>query len=580
MNAGRSRFILLATTGYAVAALAWIFLSDRVMSAFADIDSMVGLSTAKGVFFVAVSAAAFFFAMRSVPPAGSGETPKSLLETLQGGIHPGRRPPWLTYFFAVAVTLSMVVVRERIVVEFDNRPLLILFMFPIIFSALLGGLGPGLVSTATAALGVSYVAIPPVGSFRIAAGIDLLQWGFLIANGVAVSVLSEMLRRSLSRLELDRCLFDAVISGTSDAVFVKDANGRYLLANTAVARFVGKDVTEIVGHDDHALFPTASAQEVIALDRAIMAGRRTQTHEERISTFDGKALVFLVTKGPVLDAAGGIAGLFGIARDITDRKRAEDEIHRLNSLLEQRVAERTAELQAANLELEDLAYALTHNLRSPLRAIGGFSRLLLDEHDVRLGDEAKDHVHQIVRANDNMVTLIDGILTLLRCTRSKLHREAVDVSMLAMLRLDELAHAAPQRTVARTVESGLTVVGDPAMVKAAVNHLLDNAWKFTQDTDNAAIKVSAGTVEGESGICISDNGAGFDMAHAERLFQPFQRLHRQDEFVGVGIGLATVQRIINRHGGKISVHAAPNVGATFCFSLPGGLDNGNNGDVP
>lgn len=572
MDSARNRFIVLVTTGYALAALAWIFLSDRVLAIFANIESMVWLSTAKGVFFVAISAAAFFMALRSVPDIGKGERTGRLMESLAEGIAPGRLPAWAAYSFAVLVSVSMAVVSDRIAMQVGGRPMLIPFGLPIIFSALIGGLGPGLTATAIAVACSVWSGRAQVESF------DVLQWGFLVANGLAVSILSEVLRRSLARSEMDKRLFDAVISGTSDAVFVKDSRGRYVLVNEAAAGFVGKTRDEIIGRDDLALFPEASARDLMTLDRAIMAGGKTQTHEEQVRTFDGRELVFLVTKGPVVDARGRGVGLFGISRDITGRKEAEDEIQRLNGVLEKRVGERTAELQAVNRELEDLAYALTHNLRAPLRAIGGFAQLLREENADAFDDAARDHLAQIMRANADMATMIDGILVLLRCARKDLDCDTVSLSALASQRLQALAGAEPQRRVAVVVEPGLEAEGDPVLLEMAMAHLVDNAWKFTRDRVDAEVRVSAGDVDGQRGVCVSDNGAGFDMAHAERLFQPFQRLHRQDEYPGPGIGLATVRRIISRHGGVLRARGAPGAGASFCFALPAAAKD--HGDLP
>lgn len=568
MASVRNRFILLVAAGYAILALAWIFLSDQLLSVFADIESIVWLSTAKGVLFVVISATGFFLCLRAVPPVENDGTQRQLLEILATSISPGRLPAWLTYSFALVVTLAMLLLRDRLAIGFGDRPLLILFMVPVTLSALLGGLGPGLVSTAVAALGVDYLAIPPEHSFRIAASHDLLQWSFLIANGILLSVLSEVLRRSLANAEMNRRLLDAVVSGTSDAVFVKDTHGRYLLANKATAGFVGKPVSEIIGRDDRSLFPDASAQALMVLDQAIMSAGHTQTHEERLTALDGKALTFLVTKGPVFDETGRTVGLFGISREITDRKQAENVIRRLNSELELRVTERTAELQSANLELEELAYALTHNLRAPVRAIGGFAQLLIDDHAGLIDDDAKACLDQINQANNAMGALIEGILALLRCTRGALQRETIDVSALANRLLDEKGTAEPQRRISREVAAGLTVFGDAALLELAIKHLIDNAWKFTRGREDALIRIFSGEVDGQQGVGIADNGVGFDMAHAERLFQPFQRLHRQDEFPGIGIGLATVQRIIKRHGGSLRAVAAPGAGATICMVLP------------
>lgn len=565
-NSVRTRFILLATTGYAAAALAWIFLSDRLLSLFGNIHSIVWFSTAKGIFFVVATATLLFFALRAVPPADSAG-PGNLMETLSAGIRPVRQPRWLVYALALALTAATLLLRGLIATPVANRPLLILFMFPIIISALLGGLGPGLVSTAMAALGISYLAIPPAGSFRIAASQDLLHWFFLVVNGVAVSLLSEMLHRAQIRAEASRRMLESVISGTTDAVFIKDTRGRYLLANEAVGRFVGKNSSEIMGHDDRHLFPEETAGELMATDRAIMSGGRVTTMEERVITLNGRETVFLVTKGPLFDDGNRVIGLFGISREITDRKRAEDRIRELNAALEQRVAERTAELRVANVELEELAYALTHNLRSPLRAMAGFSHLFLDEQAEQLSLEARGCLVQIREAATTVGRQLDGILTLLRCSRGELRLEPVDISALARQRLEQLARSEPGRRIGWEVEAGIQARGDRGMLETALTQLLDNAWKFTRHGADASIRVSSGDIDGRPAVCVSDNGAGFDMAHAARLFHPFQRAHRQDEFPGIGIGLALAHRIISRHGGTISAEGAPGRGAVFRFTV-------------
>ena len=216
----RDRFILLAISGYFILALAWILLSDQLLSVFADIDTVIRLSTAMGVFFAIATTALFFLALRSVPPIGTA----TLEDNLVAGVTPGWRPRWLTYTFAVALTLAMLLVRESIASSIDNRPMLILFMLPIILSALLGGLGPGLVSTALASIGTNYFALPPLHSLRIASSQDLFQWSFLIVNGVAVSLLSEALRQSGTKATIDRLLPDDRVFSPPNAIFVKDTH--------------------------------------------------------------------------------------------------------------------------------------------------------------------------------------------------------------------------------------------------------------------------------------------------------------------------------------------------------------------
>ena len=330
----RERFIIFATAGYAAVALAWIFLSDRLLLIPDNIEAMVWLSTAKGALFVIATAAMLFITLHAVPPA-KVNTAKTLFEAFAIGQPTGKRSGLLMYAFAILITLSMLVARNSIAIHFDTRPLLILFMLPIILSALLGGFGPGLVSTMIAALGVSYLVIPPIHTFRIAASYDLLQWSFLLLNGFAVSFLSETLIRSQSKLELNRSLLQSIVAGTSDAIFIKDRQGRYQLINQAGAEYFGKKSADIIGLDDSFWLPEDPARAVMTTDQFIMSAGCTKTIEEEVTTLDGQKLVFLVTKGPVFDYAGKVVGLFGIARNITERKQVEQQLIKLAQAVEQ-----------------------------------------------------------------------------------------------------------------------------------------------------------------------------------------------------------------------------------------------------
>jgi PAS domain S-box-containing protein len=257
----------------------------------------------------------------------------------------------------------------------------------------------------------------------------------------------------------------------------------------------------------------------------------------------------------------------GFVQDVTERLRAEQAVLELSKTLEQRVLERTAELRAANKELDSFAYAVSHDLRAPLRAMSGFSQALLEDFGEALPPGAKSYLGEIKAASHQMGELIEGLLRLSRSTRGELRRDLVNISAAAQHILEELAERDPERRVAWTVEPGLEVRGDAGMLEIVLNNLLGNAWKYTARATKPMIRVTP-LKAGVSGFCVSDNGAGFDMKYSARLFQPFQRLHREDEFPGIGIGLATVQRIVNRHGGTITVEAEPNCGATFCISLP------------
>jgi len=864
MLSPRRRYILLAVLAYGLLALAWIFLSDRLLTAFVDIDAMARLSTAKGVFFVLVSGVGFFIALLAVPAetGSSGiTTEEHLLDALTGPSW----PRWLTYAFAVALVAAMLAVRLQLSVAFGDRPLLILFMLPVILAALLGGLGPGLVATLAAA-GVTAYLIPPAGSFAIAAGHDLFQWGLLLVNGLVVSLIGETMRRSRHRervraLQLGaansalrqseerfRRLFAdapvamaltdeqgiflaqneglhhlfgytadevatvadwwplaypdpnyrvqvrerwdaalATLAQTGEAidageyrVTCKDGSERIVriftirmpaglltafldeterhraearlrlwaesfeqaelgliitnastntivAVNPAFARQRGyereqmtgmpvghlfpadraadvqgiistmattthgmfeiehitregrrfpvlMDVTvtfdqdgqplhrvayvlditdrkrteqalaealkqqqqariaalnqmedantaranaeaalealreseerlslfiehapaalgmfdhgmrylaasrrwrddyglggqDILGRSHYEVFPEIG-EELKALHRRGMAGEILRADEDRFVRADGRVQWLRWEMRPWRAADGAVGGIVIFSEDITRFKQAQEEIQRLNADLEQRVIERTAELTAANHELDSFAYAVSHDLRAPLRAMNGFSQALIEDYGDRLQDEAKLYLDQIVLGSQKMGGLIDGLLTLSRSTRGQMQREEVDLSRLAGRILTEMARMEPERQVRWDIEPGLAVRGDTAMLEVAMRNLLANAWKYTGRRGDAVIRVYAEGTGAARVICVADNGAGFEAAHADKLFQPFQRLHRQEEFPGIGIGLATVQRIIHRHGGTLTATGEKDQGATFCFSLP------------
>ncbi len=235
--------------------------------------------------------------------------------------------------------------------------------------------------------------------------------------------------------------------------------------------------------------------------------------------------------------------------------------------LEQRVAERTRDLSASNKELEAFAYSVSHDLRAPLRSIDGFSQALLEDYADKLDSTAQEHLQRVRRAAQRMAALIDDMLNLSRVTRCELHREKLDLSAMAKLIAAEVQEAEPGRQVEFVIEDGVTAVGDPQLLRAALENLLRNSWKYTSGHPTARIEFGRSVEKEKHSFVVRDDGAGFDPRYADRLFGAFQRLHTTKEFPGTGIGLATVQRIIHRHGGEIWAEAAVEKGATFYFTL-------------
>ena len=258
-------------------------------------------------------------------------------------------------------------------------------------------------------------------------------------------------------------------------------------------------------------------------------------------------------------------GVVSIRADITERKRAEAAIRDLN----QRLEEQVAELAAVNNELEAFSYSVSHDLRAPLRGIDAFSQALIEDYAERLDDDGRDHLARIRRAAQRMGLLIDDLLELARITRAELNVSDVDLGALAREIAQELQNEAPQRWAEFIIPAAASSArGDPRLLRVALENLLNNAWKFTGARSPARIEFGATQgANGESAYFVRDNGAGFDMAYAGKLFGAFQRLHKTSEFPGTGIGLATVQRVIHKHGGRIWAESKVGEGAAFYFTL-------------
>jgi PAS domain S-box-containing protein len=368
----------------------------------------------------------------------------------------------------------------------------------------------------------------------------------------------------------------ALIDHTSAVIYMRDADGRYLLVNREYERLFRLRREDIVGLTDHDLFPGPIADDFRANDLQAFARGVPVQMEEQAPSDDGLR-TYVTVKFPLADDAGRAYAVCGISTDITERKRAEEQVRRLNDELEQRVRQRTAELEASTRELDAFAYSVSHDLRAPLRSLEGFSQVLLEDYADALDDEAQGYLGRIQANVERMARMIDDLLDLSRATRTQLRREQADLSGLAREILAELQARDPERTVRVVIPDGLVASGDPQLLRLVLQNLLGNAWKFTARTDDPVIELAAQRRDGIDVFTVRDNGAGFDMQFAGKLFDPFQRLHTTAEFEGTGIGLAIVHRIVTRHGGRIVGEGVPGVGATFRFSLapaPTGWDIG------
>jgi PAS domain S-box-containing protein len=332
--------------------------------------------------------------------------------------------------------------------------------------------------------------------------------------------------------------------------------------NPAFARMLGYDEPEsLAGAPFHSIaHPDHLAHSIDATDRVDDSGARAQRYLGR----DGRVVEVLVKSSLVRDGQGKPAALLTQVEDVTEQRRAERSIGELRATLEQRVSQRTAELQAANHELEAFAYSLAHDLRAPLRAIDGFGAALARRHGEALGSDGRELLDRMRNASSRMGDLIDSMLLLSELTRRELAFTRIDLSLMARQITGELRATDPARDVELTIEDGLEVHGDASLVRILIANLLDNAWKFTEHREHAVIEVSRA---GDGVFAVTDNGAGFNMEFADLLFRPFARLHREDEFPGTGVGLTTAERIALRHGGVLWGEGQPDVGATFYFTL-------------
>jgi PAS domain S-box-containing protein len=367
----------------------------------------------------------------------------------------------------------------------------------------------------------------------------------------------QKLRHEIGRRRQSEHFLDSIVENLPDMLFVKEARDlRFERINRAGEELLGIDRAALLGKNDFDFFPREQAESFHARDRETLDGRVVvEILEEPIQTKSGERWLH-TKKVPVLDQYGVPKYLLGISDDITERRNAAAAL---------RTAKDAAE--AANQELEAFSYSVAHDLRAPLRSIDGFSQALMEDYSDKLDAEGLSHLQRVRSSTQHMGELIDGLLGLSRLSRGEIVRDKVDLTRIAQQSGARLREAHPQRQVELVVHDGLDTQGDARLLTAALDNLLGNSWKFTSKCDHARVEVGRRTEEGRAIFFVRDNGAGFEQAYAHKLFGVFQRLHPTTEFEGSGIGLATVQRIVRRHGGRVWAEGEVGRGATFYFTL-------------
>lgn len=417
--------------------------------------------------------------------------------------------------------------------------------------------------------------VPAIGNDEVAR----LGQNFNAMMGAIQGREDDLQRLSLfQRTILDNLAY-SIISTTQDGIVTS--------FNPAAEHLLGYAADEVIGKQTPALWHDAeevarrAKQLTQELGETITPGfdvftARPQRNltEENEWTFirkDGTYVSVNLSVTALRDESRRISGFVGIIYDLTERKQAEEEIHRLNAELEQRVVERTVQLEAANMELEEFSYSVSHDLRIPLRAIDGFSHLLIEGYGDKLDDEGKRMLKVVRHNTSRMGLLIDGILEFLHIYRAAMKLSVIDMQDLALSVMQELQPDKGKLQV--EIEQLPPCLGDQTMLRRIWMNLLSNALKFSQLRENPMIKIG-GYIEGDKAVYfVQDNGVGFDMQYANKLFGVFHRLHGVSEFEGSGIGLAIVKRIINRHGGRVWAEGKLDAGATFYFSLPQSSNN-------
>lgn len=367
----------------------------------------------------------------------------------------------------------------------------------------------------------------------------------------------------------ERNMLRALIDNIPDIVYVKDTESRFLVANVTLANILGRTPSDIPGFTDLDFFPRELSDDFYNDEKILFqTGNPIINKEEIVYDLKGNEIVFQTTKMPLYDSNNRITGLVGTGHIITERKKAEEEIKKLNRELERMVEERTARLKQVNTELESFAYSVSHDLRSPLRHVDGFMQMMY-QNIPEPNEKVRSYAAKINAVLKRMAAMIDDLLAFSRLGRKELNLTRVSLDAVVRSILDQYAHETSSRNITWTIHELPVVRGDQNLLHMAFENLLSNAIKYTSGKSEARIEIGSRDLPGNyAEIYISDNGIGFDMTYYNKLFGVFQRLHANPQFEGTGIGLANVKQIILKHKGSVWAEGKVNEGAIFYVALP------------
>jgi len=367
-------------------------------------------------------------------------------------------------------------------------------------------------------------------------------------------------------LEESEARFRGIVQTAQEGIWLLDSQGRLRFVNPQMTRMLGWSESELLGRPWLDIVFEQDRQEAERAWERLKRGVSEQ-YDIRLRRKDASEFWVLLGATPMLDHNARLTGSVGLITDITERKNAEEQIQQMNQELERRVQQRTSELAAVVKELEAFTYAAAHDLRAPLRHIHGFSNLMREEFGPQLDATAQGYLQRICQGTQRMGNLLEDLLNLSRVGRKELRLQVCGLSSLAQEVMDELQAETRGRQIEWKIGALPFLDCDPGLMKQVIANLLSNAVKFTRPRETAMIEVGQVAVNGESAVFVRDNGVGFSMKYADKLFGVFQRLHRQEDFEGTGVGLATVQRIIQKHGGRVWATAELDKGATIFFTV-------------